>query len=37
MQHLKLTGLSAAIALMGSTALAQQTITAVHAFPETLV
>ena len=37
MKHLKLTGLTAALALMGSTALAQQTITAVHAFPETLV
>ena len=37
MKHLKLTGLSTAMALMGSTALAQQTITAVHAFPETLV
>ena len=37
MKHLKLTGLTAAMAIMGSTALATETLTAVHAFPETLV
>jgi len=37
MKHLKLTGLSVAVAIAGSTALATETLTAVHAFPETLV
>lgn len=37
MSYLKLTGLSFAGALLASTALAQQTLTAVHAFPTSLV
>lgn len=36
MKHLKLAGLTAAAMLMGSTAMAQQTLTAVHAFASTL-
>ncbi|MBK5927722.1 TRAP transporter substrate-binding protein DctP [Rhodobaculum claviforme] len=35
--HLRLTGLSAAAALIGTTAMATETLTAVHAFPSTLV
>ncbi len=37
MSYLKLTGLSLAGAMLASTALAQQTLTAVHAFPTSLV
>ncbi len=37
MKHIRMTGLAAAAALCGSTALAEQTLTAVHAFAPTLV
>ncbi|MGY6634894.1 MAG: TRAP transporter substrate-binding protein DctP [Alkalilacustris sp.] len=37
MKHLRLTGLAAATVLAGTAAQATETLTAVHAFPETLV
>ena len=37
MKHMLISGFTAASLMMGSTALAQEVLTAVHAFPTTLV